>query len=334
MEALGAAAAVGQFISMAAKMIDLIARLEDFLKNAPARYQGWRAQLATLDDTISYIRDNTELHTNHVKRVIGDMAPKILCLIKLCERYAPTPKAEWRSRLKKALSAWGVEPQILQNLQSLEQDKTTLLLAINMSSRATTPEEKKEETSLNMDHQRQQQAREGSRAANHNSTYVAHAHPDTPPATPTDTIPKTHSRMPSDTTNVPTAGIPRDASSRPRLETLPGARSDARSETHQWASSQGGVQSSYEKIHTKGTANDIGSNPQHQVKFNDIDTKGDANRIGSQAPAAQFDALAILSLLRGGSTSTPNPTPAPNPTSTPNQTSVPNPTSDVEEEFR
>lgn len=166
MEALGAAAAVGQFVGMAAKMIDLIARLEDFLKNAPARYQGWHTQLATLDHTISYIRDNTELQTNQVKRIIEEIAPKILSLIKLCERYAPTPKAEWRSRLKKALSAWGVEPRILQNFQSLEQDKTTLLLAINTSSRATTPDEKSQPTSLNMDYQRQQEekgARDGSR---------------------------------------------------------------------------------------------------------------------------------------------------------------------------
>ncbi|KAI6088859.1 hypothetical protein F4821DRAFT_233150 [Hypoxylon rubiginosum] len=133
MEVLGAVAATGQLIGTGFAILDAIDQLRDFLKHAPDRCQGWRCQLDALSGTICDIRQNSQLQTYQVKRIIEDIAPKISTLTKLCAHYAPEPQPKSRlyKRLSKALSAKGIERRILQSFQSLEQDKTTLILSIS-----------------------------------------------------------------------------------------------------------------------------------------------------------------------------------------------------------
>ncbi|KAI1215160.1 uncharacterized protein F4807DRAFT_23772 [Annulohypoxylon truncatum] len=134
MEVLGAVAAAGQLAGTTITILDSISQIRDFLQHAPARYQGWRDELSALSDTISCIRDNKALHTCQVCRIIEGMAPKITRLKELCAHYTPGPKLKLISRLNQARKARVVECRILQNFQSLEHDKTTLILTINALS--------------------------------------------------------------------------------------------------------------------------------------------------------------------------------------------------------
>ncbi|KAI0835752.1 hypothetical protein F5Y06DRAFT_275289 [Hypoxylon sp. FL0890] len=131
MEVLGTVAAAGQLIGTAVRILDSIAQLRDFLQHAPARYQGWHSELAVLDDTISCIRHNSALQTSQISRIIEGMAPKIETLTGLCLRHSPESKGKLVSRVNRALTARTVESRILQNFQSLEHDKTTLILTIS-----------------------------------------------------------------------------------------------------------------------------------------------------------------------------------------------------------
>ncbi|KAI1758522.1 hypothetical protein GGR53DRAFT_516856 [Hypoxylon sp. FL1150] len=129
MEALGAVAAAGQLIGTVITILDSLNRLREFLKYAPARYQEWHLQLDILTEVISIIRQNSVLES--VGRIIEGMAPKISTLTKLCALYAPPqPNLRLYARLTRALSARGAEARILQSLQSLEQDKSLLILTI------------------------------------------------------------------------------------------------------------------------------------------------------------------------------------------------------------
>lgn len=131
MEVLGAVAATGQLIGAAINILDSIARLRDFLQHAPARYQGWYTQLYNLGMAISNIRDSPRLQTRHVIYIIEGMAPKIESLADLCQRYYPHRRLKFLSKLNRVLFARGVEERIRQDFQSLEHDKTTLILTIN-----------------------------------------------------------------------------------------------------------------------------------------------------------------------------------------------------------
>ncbi|KAI1086574.1 hypothetical protein F5B19DRAFT_478785 [Rostrohypoxylon terebratum] len=153
MEVLGAVAATGQLIGTAIGILDSISQLRDFLRHAPERYKGWHTELTVLSETITCIVDNSALHTCQVKCIIDSMDPKIATLKSLCSRYMPQPKPSLITRLNNAFSARTTESRIVQSLESLEHDKTTLLLTISVlkeststeSSRQTTPEPEKSE---------------------------------------------------------------------------------------------------------------------------------------------------------------------------------------------
>lgn len=132
MEILGAVAATGQLIGTVLAILDSIDRLREFLKHAPGRFRGYSIQLTALGEVLSSIRQNSLLHTCPVRRIIEEMAPKISTLMELCSLYAPQSKLRLYARLNRALSAKKVEPRILQSFQSLETDKTTLILTITM----------------------------------------------------------------------------------------------------------------------------------------------------------------------------------------------------------
>ncbi|KAI1780705.1 hypothetical protein F4818DRAFT_396550 [Hypoxylon cercidicola] len=142
MEVLGAVAATGQLIGTGFTILDAISQLRDFLKHAPGRCQGWCYQLDILSDTISCIRQHSQLQTYQVVRIIEGMAPKINNLAELCSHYAPQPKNRLYMRLSKALAAKGIETRILQSFQSLECDKTSLILTISTIHRSTSIENK------------------------------------------------------------------------------------------------------------------------------------------------------------------------------------------------
>ncbi|KAI1455375.1 hypothetical protein F4805DRAFT_476733 [Annulohypoxylon moriforme] len=144
MEVLGAVAAVGQLVGTVITIIESISQICDFLRHAPARYQGWRCELAVLRDTITAIRDTKALHTCSVSRIITSMAPKISRLMELCANYSSEPKQRLITKLNRALKAKNLEVRILQVFESLERDKTTLILTISTLSRATQAKYPKE----------------------------------------------------------------------------------------------------------------------------------------------------------------------------------------------
>ncbi|KAI1390660.1 uncharacterized protein F4822DRAFT_157543 [Hypoxylon trugodes] len=138
MEVLGAIAATGQLVGTVFSILDSIAQLRDFLKHAPARYQGWRDELESLSATISGIRDDSSLHTCQVGRIIEAMEPKIDVLIRFCARYSLQPKPKLIKKLQRAFSARKAEARILQNFESLERDKTALILTITTQKKANS----------------------------------------------------------------------------------------------------------------------------------------------------------------------------------------------------
>ncbi|KAI0896259.1 hypothetical protein F4806DRAFT_466719 [Annulohypoxylon nitens] len=132
MEVLGAVAAAGQLLGTAMKLINSIAQLKDNLQHAPARCREWTTELAVLDGTLTDICQNTRLQASHqIVRVMDVMTPKIDNLTNLCSCYIPNPKQNLIIRLNKAISARSLESKILQNFESLEHDKSTLLLTIS-----------------------------------------------------------------------------------------------------------------------------------------------------------------------------------------------------------
>ncbi|KAI0117302.1 hypothetical protein F4814DRAFT_415821 [Daldinia grandis] len=142
MEVLGAVAAAGQLVGTAVKILELIAELREFLKNAHGKCQGWLTQLTALDHAISDIRLNPTLHTNNILHIVEAMYPKVQDLGTLLPRYSPGnssgPKIRFTTRIRGALSARTVEARIIQLFQSLERDKTTLILTITTLNRSVT----------------------------------------------------------------------------------------------------------------------------------------------------------------------------------------------------
>jgi uncharacterized protein YceK len=166
MEVIGAVAATGQLIGTAYSILGSIARLRDELKHAPTRYQGWHTELATLSDTISDIRDNSKLQTRQVSRIVEEMAPKIDKLADLCVRYTPEPdcRLQFMARLRRALSTMGKEPRILQNFQSLEHDKTNLILMISTLSGCSSIEHSQTRQDMGNSKNEEQEKQEAARA--------------------------------------------------------------------------------------------------------------------------------------------------------------------------
>ncbi|KAI1643906.1 uncharacterized protein F4817DRAFT_348263 [Daldinia loculata] len=140
MEVLGAVAAAGQLVGTAVKILELIAELREFLKNAHGKCQGWLTQLTALDNAITDIRLNPTLHTSNILHIIEAMYPKVRDLGTLLPRYSPVSspglKIRFTTRMRGALSARTVEARIIQLFQSLEHDKTTLILTITTLNRS------------------------------------------------------------------------------------------------------------------------------------------------------------------------------------------------------
>ncbi|KAI0884164.1 uncharacterized protein GGS22DRAFT_189294 [Annulohypoxylon maeteangense] len=140
MEVLGAVAAAGQLFGTAIGLMDSIVQLRDFLQHAPERYKGWHTELTVLGDTIICIIDNPALHTFQVARIVHSIDLKIKTLKDLCAQYIQKSKLSFISRLNNAFSARIVEPRILQILESLEHDKTTLLLTLSILKEISSDE--------------------------------------------------------------------------------------------------------------------------------------------------------------------------------------------------
>ncbi|KAI1419926.1 hypothetical protein F5Y12DRAFT_775429 [Xylaria sp. FL1777] len=132
MEVVGTVAATVQLVGMAMSILDSIAQLHDLIKCVPGRFQRWHTELDLLGETIKSIQHNAALQTFQVGRVMENMCPKIESLLILCKKHTPPSKASPIIKIIKNLSAHSVEPRIIEHLQSLEHDKTTLLLAIQL----------------------------------------------------------------------------------------------------------------------------------------------------------------------------------------------------------
>ncbi|KAI0502725.1 hypothetical protein F5B22DRAFT_652833 [Xylaria bambusicola] len=132
MEVVGTVAATAQLVGIAIGLLNSIAQIHDLIKHVPDRYQRWHVELDLLGEAITWIQQNYALQTWQVRRVLESMRSKMQSLLKLCQTYAPPSKASWIIKIFKNLSAHAIEPRIIEHLQSLEHDKTTLLLAIQL----------------------------------------------------------------------------------------------------------------------------------------------------------------------------------------------------------
>ncbi|KAI0896261.1 hypothetical protein F4806DRAFT_56110 [Annulohypoxylon nitens] len=144
MEVFGAVVAAGQLVGTAYTIHESIAQIRDFLQHAPARCQGWRDQLDVLADIALSIQENRTLQTCQVSRIIEAMAPKVTELKELCANYTSGPKHRLISRLNWVRKVRNIEPRILQHFQSLEHDKTALILIISTLNRKNSTEQFKE----------------------------------------------------------------------------------------------------------------------------------------------------------------------------------------------
>ncbi|KAK5625325.1 hypothetical protein RRF57_001041 [Xylaria bambusicola] len=145
MEVVGTVAATAQLMGIAIGLLNSISQIHDLIKHVPDRYQRWHVELDLLGDAITCIQQNYALQTWQVRRVLENMLSKMQSLLKLCQTYAPPSKASWIIKILKNLSAHAIEPRIIEHLQSLEHDKTTLLLAIQLP----IPSSKNEDCSIN-----------------------------------------------------------------------------------------------------------------------------------------------------------------------------------------
>ncbi|OTA67111.1 hypothetical protein K449DRAFT_462081 [Hypoxylon sp. EC38] len=140
MEVVGGLAACGQLVGTAIKILDDISQIRNFIRHAPARYHGWNSQLDALSETISYIRDNSRLHTCQVERIIDSMDEKINALADLSAQFPLTPNLRLLTKLNRVVAFKTAEAQILEFFKSLEYDKTTLILTISTLQRSTSTE--------------------------------------------------------------------------------------------------------------------------------------------------------------------------------------------------
>lgn len=134
MEVVGTVAATAQLVGLAIGLLNSIAQLLEVIKHVPGRYQRWHVELDLLGEAISCIQHNSALQTKQVRRVLENMRSKVQYLLKLCRTYAPPSKAIWVIKVLKNLTAHATEPRIMEYFQSLEHDKTTLLLVIQSPS--------------------------------------------------------------------------------------------------------------------------------------------------------------------------------------------------------
>ncbi|KAK5633234.1 hypothetical protein RRF57_008948 [Xylaria bambusicola] len=134
MEVLGAVAAGAQLCGILFKAIDSTARLRDTLRHMPAQYKSWDNELAILEETISFINDSPSLHTESVRRLVDIITNKIEGLTTFCKEYSPPSQARFLTKLLWVPRARSIESRILQSFESLEHDKTTLILLISLSN--------------------------------------------------------------------------------------------------------------------------------------------------------------------------------------------------------
>ncbi|KAI1428426.1 hypothetical protein F5Y12DRAFT_711063 [Xylaria sp. FL1777] len=132
MEVLGAVAATAQLVGMVVTILESISQLYDLVKHVPGRYNSWETELAMLKESLDFIRNNSALQTAYIGRIIERMSPKFETLVLLCREHSPGPGPRSFKRALTTLSACKVEPRILQSFESLEHDKTTLILAISL----------------------------------------------------------------------------------------------------------------------------------------------------------------------------------------------------------
>lgn len=132
MEIVGTLAAATQLFGMFVNTLESLAQLHDLVKHLPGKYRRWDSELTMLRDTVNSILHNPALQSAGVSRVIGHMRPKIETLVLLCSKHASWPESKSLKRVLTTLSARTVEPRIVQGFESLEQDKTTLILAIHV----------------------------------------------------------------------------------------------------------------------------------------------------------------------------------------------------------
>ncbi|KAI0437987.1 hypothetical protein F4803DRAFT_536488 [Xylaria telfairii] len=135
MEVLGAVAAASQLCGMLIQALDETARLRDLLRHAPTQYTRWNNELIILEEAISLIKANESLHTCTVMRLIEIITGKIKELTSfVCKNQPPLSDASFIKKLLWVPRARSIENRILQSFESLEYNKTTLILLINLSN--------------------------------------------------------------------------------------------------------------------------------------------------------------------------------------------------------
>ncbi|KAI1179341.1 hypothetical protein F4777DRAFT_600937 [Nemania sp. FL0916] len=131
MEVVGTVAAVAQLCGVLIKAIDSTAQLRDILRQGPAQYSCWVAELTALEEAMSVIKDSTSLHRREVMGLIAIINGKIENLTAICQKHRPPSEARFFTKLLWVPRSRSIQNQIVQNFESLEHDKTTLILLIN-----------------------------------------------------------------------------------------------------------------------------------------------------------------------------------------------------------
>ncbi|KAI1753101.1 hypothetical protein F4782DRAFT_498340 [Xylaria castorea] len=260
MEVIGTVAATAQLLGMVMKVLESISQLHDLVKHVPGRYHSWNTELTTLGEMIYCIQRNPALQTFQVGRVIANISPKIEGLVLLCREHSPRSKAKPLKRVLTTLSACAVEPRILRRFESLEQDKTTLLLAINIHIVSNPP------AIEDMSKQTYEKIREGS------TENPSDAHADAGP--PHQALVRVQKK--DDNTDTPErrgAHTPGDQGEHPSARQYDTGESVA-------PQLGTGRRSSYKAIKLVGNSIVLGTSRGDGADFGDIDLKGHRHIVG------------------------------------------------------
>ncbi|GAW15322.1 hypothetical protein ANO14919_047310 [Xylariales sp. No.14919] len=282
MEVLGAVAATAQLVGMVMTILESISQLHDLVKHIPGRYHSWETELTMLKEALDCIQRNSSLQTVHIGRVIEVMSPKVETLVLLCREHAPRPGSKHIRRVLTTLSASKVEPRILQSFESLEHDKTTLILTINLHI-VSNPIEIIRLPTGEMPKRALENPEEDSR-----QRFPGSDADRSPPTRALALIPKE-----AGNTKALQTRNPQNLHKLPRYSDMPFLPQDSRKESP--TPKQGIIrQNSYTKIRVKGTSSFVGNTSGETASsstFEDIELDGAYHFVGQHEPRMVVDVL-------------------------------------------
>lgn len=146
MEGLAAAGGVLAVASLALQVVEIVERIQDFwdrIKNAPAEIRSVLDDLALLSMVLRLIESNVtarRIHSQVLSLALNNCLCKVQVMERLLEQFqigSTTPR-NWRRRSWVTITAVRKDEKLARYRRSLEETKTTLMLALQVQTRMET----------------------------------------------------------------------------------------------------------------------------------------------------------------------------------------------------